>query len=184
MKRTLDLDNARMLADLIVQEVAPYCSRVEVAGSIRRGCRQVHDVDLVCIPHSPTALWARFTRRSTSILQGTKIWRFETRHQVQLDVYLAEDREPELFDARPSNWGSAMVLRTGSAGHNIWLVERAKRMGMQWHTEFGVYDPRGEFLAGETEAEIFAALGLPYIEPAERIGSLSAERYPLEAIYA
>lgn len=44
------LEEAQYLAGQIVQELTPYCSKIEVAGSIRRGKLAPKDIEIVCIP--------------------------------------------------------------------------------------------------------------------------------------
>lgn len=48
----MPLDVARAAAARIVADLAPYCERIEVAGSIRRGAETVGDVELVAIPRT------------------------------------------------------------------------------------------------------------------------------------
>lgn len=46
----MKLEHARILANEVVQLMAPYCERIEVAGSIRREAAEVKDIEVVCIP--------------------------------------------------------------------------------------------------------------------------------------
>ena len=48
----MNYTEAKAIADDLVAQVAPYCQRVEIAGSIRRGkAEDIKDVELVVIPH-------------------------------------------------------------------------------------------------------------------------------------
>jgi len=47
--RPLALAHARQLADRLLGQLAPVCERIEIAGSIRRGQREVHDIELIAI---------------------------------------------------------------------------------------------------------------------------------------
>ena len=46
----MDLEYALPIANQVVEKLAPFCQRIEVAGSIRRRRPFVHDIDLVVIP--------------------------------------------------------------------------------------------------------------------------------------
>ena len=48
----MPLAEARAFAEEIVLDLRPFCDRIEIAGSIRRGEPHVGDVDLVVIPRS------------------------------------------------------------------------------------------------------------------------------------
>ena len=51
----------------------------------------------------------------------------------------------------------------------MWIAARARAQGLRWHADGrGLEDARGQLLPVQSEAEIFAALGLPYREPAVR----------------
>lgn len=50
MKDRIPLALAQVYGNLAREDIAPYCERVEVAGSIRRGKPDVGDVELVVIP--------------------------------------------------------------------------------------------------------------------------------------
>lgn len=43
-------DQARAIAETLVELMRPYCSRIEIAGSIRRGNPVVKDLEIVAIP--------------------------------------------------------------------------------------------------------------------------------------
>ncbi len=72
---------------------------------------------------------------------------------IQMDVRVVE----------PESWGAALAYFTGSKAHNIRIRELALEKGLKIN-EYGVF--RGEErIAGKTEEEIYAILGLPFIPP-------------------
>ncbi len=167
------LDSAKATADTIIARLAPYCSRIEIAGSIRRRRPRVNDIDLVLIPSD---LWnlhyeiLALCRPYPVTASWSKIMRFDMPSPsgpMQVDIYFATQE----------TWATLLLIRTGSAENNIRLCARAKSMGMKLHadgrglfqiTTCDVGTPREDRIAGDTEASIFAALGLPYQEPSER----------------
>jgi DNA polymerase (family 10) len=65
----------------------------------------------------------------------------------------------------PESLGAALQYFTGSKDHNVRLRERAVRRGLKLN-EYGVYRVEtGERIAGETEEDVYAALGLAWIPP-------------------
>src|SRR5204863_4409033 len=71
----------------------------------------------------------------------------------------------------PESIGAAMQYFTGSKEHNVALRAMAVRRGLKIN-EYGVYSVEGDtLLAGRTEEEVYAALGLPWIPPELREGA-------------
>jgi DNA polymerase (family 10) len=62
-------------------------------------------------------------------------------------------------------YGAALLYFTGSKEHNVKLRERAKQKGWKLN-EYGLFDLKSHRqLAGRTEEQIYALLGLQYIPP-------------------
>lgn len=183
----MELERARKLAGQIVEQLGPMCEKIEVAGSIRRGRPNVNDIDLVVLPKDGqlNALRERVKRNTRLITDGEENLIVNltlngtpgggTRPTVfQLDVFIARPASTDFFQPLPSNWGTMLLNRTGSTAHNIFLVERAKSLGLRWNPYHGVFGkcPRtgrsGVCLASETEEEIFKVLGLEFVPPEKR----------------
>ena len=164
----LPLKHARKYAKQIAAEIAPYCHRVEIAGSIRRQRPFVNDIDLVVIPRDMEALKLRCLQHCTPITRGDAVFSFETKSLVQVDIFTAQPERKELFQVTPSTWGSVLLCRTGSKAHNIYMCQCAAQKGWKWHTSHGLFNARGELLAGETEESIFSTLGLAFMKPEAR----------------
>lgn len=49
-KHRISLYDAQLKALPIVEELRPFCQRIEMAGSIRRKCEFVNDIEIVAIP--------------------------------------------------------------------------------------------------------------------------------------
>ena len=71
------------------------------------------------------------------------------------------------FYRRKLGISSPFIVRTGSAEHNMWLAAYAISKGMRIRYSEGLIK-EGTVIAGETEKEVFEALGLPYPLPNER----------------
>jgi DNA polymerase (family X) len=66
------------------------------------------------------------------------------------------------------SFGAALQYFTGSKQHNVQVRERAQKMGLTVN-EYGVFkvadDETGEFVAGKTEEDVYAAIELPWMPP-------------------
>jgi len=154
----MELEKAKVIADIVVKTIAPYCEQIEVAGSIRRQKAFVNDIDLVVIPRDRWNLDLALGRMGNYKMSGMKIARVEM-DSIPLDVYFAT----------PETFATLLLIRTGSAENNIRLATLAKKRG--WHMAAsgdGLFNENGQRIAGDSEESIFKALGLPYQRPEER----------------
>ncbi len=148
----------------VAEEVAgllrehPAVQRIEPAGSIRRRCETIGDIDLLVASAQPDQVIAAFatlpiTREVLS--QGT----------TRASILTAANLQVDLRVIAPEVYGAALQYFTGSKEHNIALREFAIRKGYKL-SEYGLFDERsGRRLASATEEEVYHALGLPWIPP-------------------
>jgi len=155
----MQLDRAKTIAEEVIKQLSPYCQKIEVAGSIRRQKATVRDIDIVLIPCDPPwDLLHEVKWLGQSKIDGAKLKRI-LYHGAQLDLYFAT----------PETWATLLLIRTGSKENNIRLCSLAKRKG--WHLAAsgdGLFNEKGERIAGGSEQSIYAALGLPFQAPWER----------------
>jgi DNA polymerase (family 10) len=162
---------AEPLAQALLEHVrgSPAVQRAEIAGSYRRHKDTVGDLDLLLAAREPgTAIerFLSFPRVARVLAQGTTRAAVVLRSGLQVDLRVVEEQ----------NFGAALVYLTGSKAHNIRLRRLGQERGLKLN-EYGLF--RGEKrLAGRTEAEVYDALGLPFIEPElrEDRGELEAAR--------
>src|ERR1051326_7864590 len=112
----LALAQADKLAAKIAAELAPFCQRIEIAGSIRRRRPLVNDIDLVVLPFPDqvNALRERVLRNTSPISDGKEIILTRLANGVQLDLWIAERPKEDLFSKAPTNFGVLFLIRTGS----------------------------------------------------------------------
>lgn len=128
----------------------PAVERVEIAGSVRRACPVVHDVDLLVASETPGPVVERF-------LGHPAIAAIEARSDAAARARLADDVPADLVVVDPSRWPVALVRETGSAGHVARLEERA-----------AARDTTLEALAADGEEALYAALDLTPVPPEMR----------------
>ena len=154
----MDLQQAQIIADDITKKLSPYCTKIEVAGSIRRKKLVVRDIDIVLIPSDAWNLKRVISELGLVNAQGDKVWRLDY-EGVQVDLYFATEK----------TWATLLLIRTGSKENNIRLASHAKKMGWRLSARGdGLFNKDGVRVAGDTEESIYAALGLPYQRPEER----------------
>lgn len=146
------------LAEAIVERLSavPGTTRVEYAGSLRRGRETVGDIDILTSSTEPDRLSDDFRTMPgvTRVLAAG-----DTRSSVRLEQGIQVD----LRVVDEGSFGAALLYFTGSRQHNVTMRERALRRKLRLN-EYGLF--RGdEAVAGRTEQEIFAALDLPWVPP-------------------
>ena len=154
----MELGRAKTIAEEVIKRLSPYCQRIEIAGSVRRNKPTVRDIDLVLIPSDPWNLSHEIMGLGPSSLKGEKLKRV-TYNGIQIDLYYAT----------PEAWATLLLIRTGSKENNIRLAMLAKKKG--WHlaaSGAGLFNEKGQRVAGGSEESIYEALELPYQEPWER----------------
>jgi DNA polymerase (family 10) len=76
-----------------------------------------------------------------------------------------EGIQVDLRVVQPECFGAALLYFTGSKQHNIRIREMAVRKGFKL-SEYGLFRASsGKRVAGATEEEVYAAIGLPWIPP-------------------
>jgi DNA polymerase (family 10) len=146
------------VAEEIISLLSKKCSgcRVSIAGSLRRRRETVKDIDLLATSGKPAKVMEAFTGLSIvedMIAAGKTKTSIRTREGIQVDLRVVE----------PSSFGAALCYFTGSKTHNIRIRELAVRQGLKIN-EYGIF--KGEKrIGGDTEEDVFKAVGLPYIVP-------------------
>lgn len=168
---------AMAVAEEIVGELAalPGCRDCTYAGSLRRMRETIGDVDVLAAARDSGPLMDTFTRLpmvSEVVAHGPSKSSIRTAAGLQVDLRVVP----------PEVWGAALQYFTGSKAHNIRTRELAVRKGLKL-SEYGLFrvdgDEGDELIVAETEEEVYAQLGLPWIPPA-----LREDRGELEAALA
>lgn len=156
--RTEIADDVALLLSTI--RAVPGVDRVDVAGSFRRKKDTVGDIDILLVTTAPDTVSDAIAHLSIVrdiVAKGEKKISFDLHSGLRVDVRLV----------KADQWGAALLYFTGSKEHNITMRKLAIAKGWKLN-EYGLFD--GErLIASKEEEDIFAALGLRFYEPNERI---------------
>ena len=170
------LDDAETAAEKITAYLLafPGITTVTPAGSLRRGRDTVGDLDLlatgpVCDEDkvAPAVEYmAAYPPINALIAKGANKVSFRLRSGLQVDVRLLPQ----------ASYGAALQYFTGSKMHNVSTRQRALKRGYTLSEYALAKVEDGTFVAGATEEEIYAALGMDWIPPElrENSGELEA----------
>lgn len=130
--------------------------KISSAGSLRRRKDTVRDIDILATSPKPAKIMDVFIKLpgvKDILARGPTKCSVRTQDGVQVDCRVVEEK----------SFGAALVYFTGSKNFNIKLRRLAIKNGLKIN-EYGVFK-KDRFVCGRSEAEVFKALRLPYIEP-------------------
>ena len=147
----------------------PGVEQMDVAGSFRRRSETVGDVDiLVASSRAPIV--------ADAFLRYRDVKQVLARGETKCSVVLRSGLQVDLRIVPRSSYGAALHYFTGSKPHNIAI----RLLGVKRHlkiNEYGVFRGTRQ-IGGRTEAQVFEAVGLPWIPPElrENRGEIEAAR--------
>lgn len=130
--------------------------QVVVAGSYRRCQETVGDIDILATAQESGAIIERFTSYG-------EVAKVVGAGGTRATVVLRSGLQVDLRVVPAESYGSALHYFTGSKAHNIAVRRLGQERGLKIN-EYGVFHGRKR-IGGETEDEVFRAVGLPYIAP-------------------
>lgn len=166
---------AKRIADHVVELLRPHCDRIEIAGSIRRECEIIGDIEICIIPKPyETGL---FTSGLASIVNLWEKVKGEleygkckyTQRILPADIVGVEGKRValDLFIADKTNWGMIFAIRTGSAEYSH-KVLAAGWVARGYKGEGGHLTYKGKVYDVPEEKDLFDRIGIPYCEPKNR----------------
>lgn len=200
MSERFSATEARPRAEYLRGLFAPYCERVEIAGSLRRGVGEVKDIEIVAAPLTTTVKTGLFDdvlaiqdqleeRIAAGLAEGwlrirdVEVHRKDGTTEISRrmgDRYkaLVYDGIPvDLFIVRPpADWGVVFTIRTGPAEFSERLVTDCQRFFLR--VEQGRLLHTGQWVPCPDERDFFAAIGQPWLEPMDRHPSRVSLRNP------
>jgi DNA polymerase/3'-5' exonuclease PolX len=188
---------AKAIAARFVTEISPYCERIVVAGSIRRGAETVGDIEIVAVPKVEEVdlsrtLFDEVLTEPTDMLQ-VRLWdllgagRIERRvtngHSAWGPRYrrLSFEGAPiDLFSCERERFGLILAIRTGPALYSQQLVttkgsrtREGGRIGLcssNRRVRDGWLTDRvsGQRIETPNEIDFYREIGQPFVAPKGR----------------
>lgn len=172
------------VAKELCDRLKPHCTKLIVAGSLRRRKAEVGDVEILYVPKMEERPLDMFSTQSVSLADeqiarmlaegtltkrpsqsGSTAWGSKNKlavHRSGMPV--------DLFRTESDAWWNYLVCRTGPAALNKTIAAEAQRRGYRWNP-YGIGYTKlsdGTVTAMHSEPEVFAFVGLPYADPWER----------------
>jgi DNA polymerase/3'-5' exonuclease PolX len=132
---------ALKVAESLMEHFRPACTRIEIAGSVRRLKMDVKDIELVLVPdpapvaREPLVFGQPIPKKHQTQLDKL-VWEMAERGDIRIEAngdrykkfYLkyAGIKVDMFINLAPSQWGVQMVIRTGSAEFSHWIVSQRK----------------------------------------------------------
>ena len=159
-RERMPLGTALTLAEAILETLRELreVDQIEAAGSLRRMRETVKDIDILVTSKTPA--------RVMDVFVGLpNVAEVSAHGETKSSVRLRENIAVDLRVVEPGCFGAALQYFTGSKQHNIRVRELAQRKGLKV-SEYGVFNEKtNRRVAGKTEAEVYQAVGLPFIPP-------------------
>jgi DNA polymerase/3'-5' exonuclease PolX len=176
----IKLEKAMNVARRFLALIEPYTEKREIAGSVRRGCKEVGDIEIVCTENPFNSLDNLFTEGFQGmVVNGSRLKRFKyPKDKIQVELYIAQ----------PHDYGRILAIRTGSSafshiklaitwnrlgwcGTSDGLRRKSEcvKKGSTWklkpeYKKLGCAKPP----PFNTEVDFFNFLGIPWVPPGER----------------
>ncbi|MFA6139229.1 MAG: DNA polymerase/3'-5' exonuclease PolX [Hyphomicrobium sp.] len=129
---------------------------IAVAGSYRRRRETVGDLDIV-------AMAAKTATIGDRLVKYENVAEISAHGPTRTTVILRSGLQVDLRVVPAPSFGAALLYFTGSKAHNIALRSLASNHGWKLN-EYGLFEGSRR-IAGKTEMEIYAKLGLAFVPP-------------------
>jgi len=170
----MKLELLQPIAQTLIDQLSSACVRIEIAGGVRRGKAEPHDLELVALPATgeytvPNLFGEIIERHTINLLEDALVtllqagaWDFDPDVKRNGPKYkrlrhVATGACCDLFITDRRRWGYTFTVRTGPKDFSKALVKHAHRRGMFFkdgllHQHAPSFDEHGDVkpcLAGE-----------------------------------
>ena len=176
---------AMIVASELLYLLQPFCERIVIAGSLRRGKAMVGDVELLFIPkydEQPDGLFDKIKvdlaaqaiqdllNRDVLAMRPNVNGGFSWGRENKLAIHRPTGIPVDLFSTSAEKWYVALVVRTGSKETNLRLTTGANYLNRTLNAYgTGITDRKtGIITPATSEQHVFELCGAPYLEPEKR----------------
>ncbi len=137
---------------------------ISIAGSLRRMCETIGDIDILVAPGSDGAV----PRIMETFISYSHVREILARGDTKSSVRFEDDTQVDLRVISRESWGAALQYFTGSRDHNIAVRKIAIERGLKIN-EYGVFEREtAKMVAGNDEEKVYRAMGMTYVPPEAR----------------
>ena len=177
------------VAGRFMKYLEPYVSQMSVAGSIRRECSEVHDIEVVVVAKDEFSMGQAFPEGYKGMTtNGTRLKKFVYGQEAMYPIHI------ELYITTMADYGRQLAIRTGSSAFSHHLAMQWNRKGYAG-TEDGLrlkrecdhkstWRIKPQYKSCPTLPPIFATeeafmsfIGVAYLPPKERSWVSSNQEY-------
>ncbi|MFN3405166.1 MAG: hypothetical protein ACK40G_13795 [Cytophagaceae bacterium] len=179
----MKLEMAKMVAEMVKSKLAPYCEKIEIAGSIRRQKPEVGDIEIVCIPKTVKEVKKDLfggiseveEKRDPGFLATVNEWEaIKGKAEGKYTQRLLKGRtgatiKLDLFTANHRNWGYILAIRTGSANFSKEVLAKGWVSKGYKGLDGYLMGTDGRPVSVPDEETLFRLIGKSYVLPKDRI---------------
>ncbi len=140
----------------------PGVLQCEFAGSLRRRRETVGDIDVLVAADAEYA-----PKIMETFATSDRVSEILARGETKTSVILTNGIQCDLRVVPRASFGAAMQYFTGSKEHNVAMRTIAVKKKLKV-SEYGVFDANEKSIAGQTEEEVYDAIGLRWMPPEMR----------------
>jgi DNA polymerase/3'-5' exonuclease PolX len=155
MKTQLPYPDALAKAEQLLVILAPFFTRLEIAGSIRREKAECGDIELVGLPSNRTLL----------AMKLLEIGGVGCKKDARYIKFRYQSTQVDLFLPQPHDYGRQLAIRTGSAEYSHRVLATAWVKKGCKGTDAGLVDSSGKVIPFVSEEDFFSYLGLRHLDP-------------------
>ena len=161
------LEDIKPIAEKYRKIFQPYCSRVAIAGSIRREKSECKDIELVVIPNT--------YHLEEYFIDNRSKWNIQKNGGKYKQIKLIESVNLDLFICTSKTWAMNYFIRTGSAKFvHDFMIKIQKKGFCSRDAQLRELLPDtggegiGEIIPLKEEIDIFNNIGMKWVEPKDR----------------